>query len=115
MRTKHLVALLAAALSIPLVSTAQNPHWNSVAIGGGGFVTGVVPSKLERDVVYVRTDVGGACRWDAAKSRWGSMACWMARAMSACLVSNRPWSTRTTPQGAPTGSPARLPINGSYS
>ena len=77
MRIKPVVALLAAALSIPLVSTAENYHWDSVAIGGGGFVTGVVPSKLERDVVYVRTDVGGAYRWDAGKSRWASMTDWI--------------------------------------
>ena len=40
MRTKHLVALPAAALSIPLVSTTENHHWDPVAIGGGGFVSG---------------------------------------------------------------------------
>ncbi|HEX8405521.1 MAG TPA: cellulose binding domain-containing protein [Duganella sp.] len=77
MRTKLVVALLTAALSIPLVSTAENYHWDSVAIGGGGFVTGVIPSKSERDVVYVRTDVGGAYRWDAAKSRWQAMTDWI--------------------------------------
>lgn len=40
-----------------------------VAMGGGGFVTGLITTK-ESGVYYARTDVGGAYRWDNAKSRW---------------------------------------------
>lgn len=44
--------------------------WRNVAIGGGGFVTGVEFHPTERGLAYARTDVGGAYRWDEAAARW---------------------------------------------
>jgi hypothetical protein len=52
---------------------AQAYRWGNVAMGGGGFVTAVVPSKTQRDLFYARTDVGGAYRWDGANSHWVSL------------------------------------------
>lgn len=51
--------------------------WDSVAIGGGGFVTAVVPSRSEPDVAYARTDVGGAYRWSAKEGRWYPLLDWV--------------------------------------
>jgi hypothetical protein len=66
-----------AGLWIPLAGTAENYHWDSVAIGGGGFVSGIIPSKSERGVVYARTDVGGAYRWDQTSARWIALNDWV--------------------------------------
>ncbi len=56
----------------------QGPyHWRSVAIGGGGFVTGVVFHPAERDLAYARTDVGGAYRWDAHAQQWVALTDWL--------------------------------------
>lgn len=44
--------------------------WRSVPIGGGGFVSGLLFQAAVPGLVYARTDVGGAYRWDAAAQRW---------------------------------------------
>jgi photosystem II stability/assembly factor-like uncharacterized protein len=44
--------------------------WKPMKIGGGGWVTGMDISPTKKDVMYVRTDVSGAYRWNAATSSW---------------------------------------------
>jgi hypothetical protein len=48
---------------------ASSP-WKNVAIGGGGFVSGIVFSPIEQGLAYARTDVGGFYRWEGANSQW---------------------------------------------
>jgi xyloglucan-specific exo-beta-1,4-glucanase len=50
--------------------------WQNVAMGGGGFVSGIITSKTEQNLMYARTDVGGAYRWDAVNSRWIPLLDW---------------------------------------
>ena len=47
-----------------------NYQWQSVVILGGGFVTGVIFSPIEKDLIYARTDIGGAYRWNPADGTW---------------------------------------------
>jgi len=49
-------------------------EWGSVPVGGGGYVTGIVVHPQDADVVYARTDVGGAYRWDTANDEWISIS-----------------------------------------
>ena len=51
-------------------SQSEKYRWGSVPIGGGGYVTGIAIHPAEPDLVYVRTDVGGAYRWDPDGERW---------------------------------------------
>lgn len=50
-------------------------EWNysQLAMGGGGFVSGVF-STCEEGLYYARTDVGGAYRWDKGEERWKSLS-----------------------------------------
>lgn len=77
MKTKRLAALVAAGLFACAHASAENYHWDSIAVGGGGYVTGIIPSKSERGVVFARTDVGGAYRYDAASGRWVALLDWV--------------------------------------
>jgi xyloglucan-specific exo-beta-1,4-glucanase len=70
-----LVLALTACVVMPgqafAAVTQQQYNWDNVAIGGGGgFVPGIVFSQAEKDLIYARTDMGGAYRWSPATSSW---------------------------------------------
>ena len=45
-------------------------NWKNVVVLGGGFVSGIIFSPVEKDLIYARTDVGGAYRWNEADKSW---------------------------------------------
>ena len=78
--TLAIAGLLAAMTWNSCAAAAPPPagyEWGSVTIGGGGFVSAVIPSPSEAGVVYARTDVGGAYRWDNAARRWTPLLDWL--------------------------------------
>jgi len=83
MNKKHLngsIALLSAVTllgaSVPFTATqasaatkdiSNTMTWDTLRMGGAGFVSGIVTGQKE---MYLRTDVGGAYRYDYEQKRW---------------------------------------------
>jgi len=51
--------------------------WQNVQIGGGGYVPAVVFSQAAANVIYARTDMGGAYRWNQSTSTWIPLTDWV--------------------------------------
>jgi xyloglucan-specific exo-beta-1,4-glucanase len=75
-KTKLSITLILLFLSGIIIKAHSQSQWGNVAIGGGGFVTGIITSKTEQNLMYARTDVGGAYRWNAASSKWIPLLDW---------------------------------------
>ncbi|HEY1849306.1 MAG TPA: sialidase family protein [Opitutaceae bacterium] len=81
LRTAPLLGLLLLAPPLRAAIPAAEPYeYHNVAIGGGGFVTGIVFSPAQRGLVYLRTDVGGAYRLDPSSDRWIPLIDWAGQA-----------------------------------
>ncbi|MER5202732.1 1,4-beta-glucanase [Streptomyces sp. NPDC002825] len=74
-------AAAAAAVALPATpgqaqaavrpSVAESVYrWRTVAMGGTGFISGVLFHPSVRGLAYARTDIGGAYRWDDVTARW---------------------------------------------
>jgi xyloglucan-specific exo-beta-1,4-glucanase len=78
---KAVVVMLSVHLSFNLAAS-ETYTWGNVKIGGGGFVTGIIMSASKQNLIYARTDVGGAYRWDEDGQRWISLLDWTSRAQT---------------------------------
>lgn len=87
LRSLVLLAVLLATLlgvrqgsapSPAFAAASQSYAWKNVVTGGGGgFVPGIVFNTSERNLVYARTDIGGAYRLDASSGRWLPLLDWV--------------------------------------
>jgi xyloglucan-specific exo-beta-1,4-glucanase len=50
---------------------------NVVTGGGGGYVPGIVFNTKQQDLIYARTDIGGAYRWEPATQSWTQLLGWV--------------------------------------
>jgi photosystem II stability/assembly factor-like uncharacterized protein len=44
--------------------------WRNVKVVAGGFIPGIVFSRVEKGLAYLRSDMGGCYRWDASERKW---------------------------------------------
>lgn len=68
--------LISSTTSVQALSTVPY-EWRNVTIRGGGFVTGLLFHPRERNLLYARTDVGGAYRSDDAGGHWIPITDWI--------------------------------------
>lgn len=67
------VSAVLTLLVAPVPAAAQAPvpyRWTNVTVGAGGYAPGIVFSPAEHGLAYLRTDMGGAYRWDSTAARW---------------------------------------------
>lgn len=97
-------ACLALGLTMVLSSTysqaqtSEPYNWNNVKIGGGGFVSGLVTNKKEPTLMYARTDVGGAYRYDRTSSQWIPLTDWASDSQQGILGAESLASDPTDPK-----------------
>ncbi len=79
MKKKRLIVALLLCLLLPSAQSQfiQKHKWNAIESGGGGFITGFCFSKQEQNVMYARTDVGGAYRWVESTKSWTRLHDWV--------------------------------------
>ncbi|MEV0794564.1 RICIN domain-containing protein [Kribbella sp. NPDC050459] len=62
--------------STPTTAAAGPYVWKNAQVVGGGYVTGLVFNSREKGLLYARTDMGGAYRWDTAAEQWIPLTDW---------------------------------------
>jgi len=80
-RNTRILILSAIAFIFHLKADAQLREqkytWKSVQIHGGGFVDGIIYHPTEKNLLYCRTDMGGAYKWNAASASWQPLLDWV--------------------------------------
>jgi photosystem II stability/assembly factor-like uncharacterized protein len=71
---------------VKAVRPESEPYvWRNVEIVGGGFISGIVFSPKQPNLIYARTDIGGAYRWNPSARRWMPLTDWVGQPESNLL------------------------------
>ena len=69
--------------TIVQADSTETYNWSNAQIVGGGFIPGIIYNPTEPDLIYTRTDMGGAYRWNPSNNSWLPLTDW---------VSNEEWN-----------------------
>src|SRR5258707_8792694 len=75
---------LVPAIIMPLraahaaAASTQAYTWNNaVTGGGGGFVPNIIFNQKQQNLIFARTDIGGAYRWNQSTGTWTQLLNWV--------------------------------------
>jgi hypothetical protein len=77
-----------ATASVQLTVNAAIPPsytFQNVQIVGGGYITGIVMHPAQQGLMYARTDVGGAYRWNSTTQQWAPLTDFITRSNSGLI------------------------------
>jgi photosystem II stability/assembly factor-like uncharacterized protein len=57
--------------------SSENYKWNNVIIGGGGFVSSIITCPTQKNLIFAKTDMGGAYRWNEEQQSWIPLTDWI--------------------------------------
>ncbi len=89
MRNKGIKKAITMLLILSCTCTLQYPaavkaavqsqayDWKNVNITGGGYVDNIIFNPGEKDLIYARTDMGGAYRYDPDNQSWIPLTDWI--------------------------------------
>ncbi len=72
--------VLAIVVSVPAAigQNAAGYTWSNVYTGGGGgYIPNIIFNPSEKNLIYARTDIGGAYRWNATTNLWVPLMDWV--------------------------------------
>ena len=55
---------------------SQSYTWKNVTVKGGGFICGIVFNTTQKDLAYIRTDIGSSYKWDSQAKKWIPLTDW---------------------------------------
>ena len=74
----QIIVLTYILVSVLFLQNGVNAQtYGTLPMGGAGFVSGIVCSRTEANLIYLRTDVGGAYRWYEDKAEWIPLNDWV--------------------------------------
>ena len=74
---KNSLRLFVLLLLVPKLFFATDQYqWKNVIIGGGGYVSGIVTCPTRQNLIFAKTDVGGAYRWVEETHSWKALTDW---------------------------------------
>jgi len=79
------IIFVIAAMLLTLNIHAQDYRFGTLKLGGAGFVTGIITCPTEKNLIYARTDVGGAYRWVEETQSWKSLLDWVSPSQTSYL------------------------------
>jgi photosystem II stability/assembly factor-like uncharacterized protein len=74
----QVAATAAASSAAQLAAPTHAPYtFRNVTIVAGGFISGIIPHPTTKNLMYLRTDIGGAYRSDDAGAHWIPLTDWV--------------------------------------